>query len=166
MTACLIYPYIGLPPTVGLPTRSLVPPFFDIQILSLWSCFATRTSAIDWKLGASFQSSGYGSITCDINLLKIARNYIVTQCIYAINGNRMCMRMECWIVISKNSLKLKHYYYFHAKFLKEIQYVYRNTVCMQLALQLCLIHKHPTLVCEQSNNYRLYSSFFFFFFVI
>ena len=30
-TACLIDPHIDLPPTVGLPTLTLVPAFFDIQ---------------------------------------------------------------------------------------------------------------------------------------
>ena len=31
-----------------------------------------QTSAFDWKLGASFQSSGCDCIMCDINLLKVA----------------------------------------------------------------------------------------------
>ena len=29
-----------------------------------------QTLAIDWKLGAGFQSSGYGYIMCDANLLR------------------------------------------------------------------------------------------------
>ena len=41
-------------------------------MLCLRSRSAARTSAIDWKLGVSFQSSGCGSVKCDINLLKIA----------------------------------------------------------------------------------------------
>ena len=38
--------------------------------------------------------------------------------IYAIYGNRIRARMECWILTSKNLAKLKQYYYFHAEFLE------------------------------------------------
>ena len=34
----------------------------------------------------------------------------------------MRMQMEYWILTSKNSAKLKQYYYFHAEFLEEIPY--------------------------------------------
>ena len=34
----------------------------------------------------------------------------------------MYARMECWIVTSKNLVKLKQYYYFHAEFLEEVRY--------------------------------------------
>ena len=32
--------------------------------------------------------------------------------------------MECLLLTSKNSAKLKQYYYFHAKFLEEVRYMY------------------------------------------
>ena len=38
----------------------------------------------------------------------------------------MRMRMECWILISKNSAKLKEYYYYQAEFL-EVQYQLRDS---------------------------------------
>ena len=45
----------------------LVSLFLDITLRS-----HSSTAAVDWKLGARFQSNGCGSITCDTNLLKIA----------------------------------------------------------------------------------------------
>ena len=30
--------------------------------------------------------------------------------------------MECWMLIPKNSVKFKQYYYFHAEFLEEVRY--------------------------------------------
>ena len=35
----------------------------------------------------------------------------------------MHMQMECGILTSKYSVKLKQYYYFHAEFLEELQYL-------------------------------------------
>ena len=44
-----------------------------------------------------------------------------SSCAYAIYGNRMCLWMECWILTSKNSAKLKQYYYFNFEFIEEVQ---------------------------------------------
>ena len=38
-----------------------------------------------------------------------------------INGNGMHTQTEYWTLTSKNSAKLKQYYYFHAEFLEEIR---------------------------------------------
>ena len=42
----------------------------------------------------------------------------------------MHARMECWILTSKNSAKLKQYYYFHAEFLEEryINFIMQGTL--------------------------------------
>ena len=42
--------------------------------------------------------------------------------VYAIYGNRMRTRMEYWTLTSKNLVKLKRDYYFHAEFLEEVRY--------------------------------------------
>ena len=49
-------------------------------------------------------------------------NCILKPPLYAINGNGMRTLTECWVSTSKNSAKLKQYYYFHADFLEEIWY--------------------------------------------
>ena len=58
--------------------------------------------------------------------LMIENSLIIRQTsspIHAIiYGNRMHMQMECQILTSEKSAKLKQYYYFHAEFLVEVQY--------------------------------------------
>ena len=56
-------------------------------------------------------------------LLKIVSNFRRrSSCIYAIYGNRISMRMECWILTSKNSAKLYIAILLSCQILEEIQY--------------------------------------------
>ena len=70
----------------------------------------------------------------------------------------MRVRMEHWVLTSKNSTKLKQYYYFRAEFLEEIRYVVfvnAYTFMSKLIMPLSMYHEIRSM---SKHEYRVYAN--------